>query len=449
MNRTILNRYDRRVPRYTSYPTAPHFHAGITADTYRRWLGRIDAKTPLSLYFHVPFCKEMCWYCGCHTKIVRRYGPIGDYASVMAEEMALTSAAIPARPPVTHIHWGGGTPTILSAEDFALLMDRVRELFTLQADAEIAVEMDPRTVTEDRVAALAKAGVNRASLGVQDLNDHVQQAIHRIQPYEMNARVVQMLRSAGIDRINFDLMYGLPHQNIGDVERTVDLAVRLRPNRVAVFGYAHVPWMKSHQKMIPEDALPDAEQRFEQAEAAAARLAMHGYRRIGLDHFALADDPMTTALDEGRLRRNFQGYTTDPAKALIGFGASSIGALPEGYVQNAAPLRHYADAVANGRLPVVKGVALMDEDRMRRDIIERLMCDLHVDLDDVAGRHGKAASHFAGELAALAPMVRDGLAEIEGPVVHITEFGRPLMRTVCAVFDQYLETGVARHSKAV
>lgn len=449
MNRTILNRYDRRVPRYTSYPTAPHFHAGVTTETYREWLGRIDGASPLSLYFHVPFCKEMCWYCGCHTKIVRRYQPIGDYAAVMADEMALTAEAISARPPVTHVHWGGGTPTILSADDFARLMDRVRSLFTLQPDAEIAVEMDPRTVTEEMVAALARAGVNRASLGMQDLNDHVQEAIHRIQPYDMNARVVEMLRGAGIDRINFDLMYGLPDQSVADVERTVDLAVDLGPDRVAVFGYAHVPWMKSHQKMIREDALPGAEERFDQAEAAAARLVSHGYRRIGLDHFAREDDSMTRALDAGTLRRNFQGYTTDPAAALIGFGASSIGALPEGYVQNAAPLRQYADAVKNGQLPIVKGIALSNEDRMRRDIIERLMCDLQVDLGNVAASNGLPAKRFSAELGALAPMVQDGLVEISGSVVRITEFGRPLMRTVCAVFDQYLETGVGRHSQAV
>ena len=433
MNRTLLNRYDRRVPRYTSYPTAPHFHAGIGAETYRRWLSGIDGETPLSLYFHVPFCKEMCWYCGCHTKIVRRYQPVGDYAAVMAAEIALVAAEIPAQAPVTHIHWGGGTPTILSAADCAHLMDRVRALFRLRPDAEVAVEMDPRTVTEDRVAALADAGVNRASLGVQDLNDHVQRAINRIQPYDMNARVVEMLRAAGIDRINFDLMYGLPYQNVADVERTVDLAVRLRPDRLAVFGYAHVPWMKTHQKMIPEDALPGAEQRFEQAEAAAARLVAHGYRRIGLDHFALEDDAMTDALDAGRLRRNFQGYTTDPARALIGFGASSIGALPEGYVQNAAPLRQYAEAVRRGQLPVVKGIALNDDDRMRRDIIERLMCDLSVDLDRIARENSMPMRQFAGELAALAQMAQDGLVEIEGKTIRITEFGRPLMRTVLSL----------------
>ncbi len=449
MNRTLLERYDRRVPRYTSYPTAPHFHAGVSADTYRRWLSKIDGETALSLYFHVPFCHEMCWYCGCHTKIVRRYRPVGDYASVMAAEIALTAAEIPVAAPVTHIHWGGGTPTILSPEDFTRLMARVRELFSLAPDAEIAVEMDPRTVTADRIAALAAAGVNRASLGVQDLNDHVQKAIHRIQPYEMNADVVQRLRDAGITGLNFDLMYGLPRQTVADVNRTVDLAVRLRPERVAVFGYAHVPWMKTHQKMIAEADLPDAAERFEQAEAAAARLVGHGYRRIGLDHFALATDPMSIALEQGRLRRNFQGYTTDRAKALIGFGASSIGALPQGYVQNAVPLRQYAEAVQDGRLPIVKGIALQDEDRMRRDIIEQLMCALEVDLDRIARDYGKDVRHFAGELAELLPMARDGLAEIDGARVRISEFGRPLMRTVCAVFDRYLAAGTARHSKAV
>ena len=339
MDRTLLERYDRRVPRYTSYPTAPHFHQGINAATYERWLAAVGDDTPLSLYFHVPFCHEMCWYCGCHTKIVRRYQPVGDYAATMADEVTLIGGLLKARPPVTHMHWGGGTPTILSAEDLEHLMCNIRAGFNVAPDAEIAVEMDPRTMTEDRVQALARAGVNRASLGVQDFNDRVQKAINRIQPYEMTAQVVEWLRAAGIEAINFDLMYGLPYQTVEDVNRTVDLAASMRPDRVAVFGYAHVPWMKTHMKLIPDDSLPDAWQRFEQAEAAAERLAERGYRRIGLDHYALETDSMTKVLDEGHLRRNFQGYTTDEARALIGFGASSIGALPQGYVQNAVPDR--------------------------------------------------------------------------------------------------------------
>ena len=449
MDRTLLERYDKRVPRYTSYPTAPHFHPGVNAATYERWLSAVSADTALSLYFHVPFCHEMCWYCGCHTKIVRRYEPIGEYASTMATEVSLIGGLLESRPPVTHMHWGGGTPTILSADDLEHLMDKIRAGFNVAADAEIAVEMDPRTMTEDRVQALARAGVNRASLGVQDFNDRVQKAINRIQPYEMTAQVVAWLRGAGIEAINFDLMYGLPYQTVDDVRRTVDLAAQMRPDRVAVFGYAHVPWMKTHQKMIPDESLPDAWQRFEQAEAAAEQLAERGYRRIGLDHYALETDSMTEALDEGRLRRNFQGYTTDEARALVGFGASSIGALPQGYVQNAVPLRGWAEAVRNGHPAVDKGIAVNDDDRLRRDIIERLMCDLEVDLSEEAARYGKTAEDFSAEIEMLKPMIADGIASIDGGRISITEPGRPLMRAVCALFDTYLDTGVGRHSQAV
>jgi oxygen-independent coproporphyrinogen-3 oxidase len=449
MNRTLLERYDKRVPRYTSYPTAPHFHPGINAATYARWLAAVEKNTPLSLYFHVPFCREMCWYCGCHTKVVRRYEPVGEYATTMADEVTLIGGMLEARPPVTHMHWGGGTPTILSADDLEHLMAKIRAGFNVAADAEIAVEMDPRTVTENHVRALARAGVNRASLGVQDFNEQVQKAINRVQPYEMTEQVVEWLRAAGIKAINFDLMYGLPYQTIDDVIRTVDLAAQMRPDRVAVFGYAHVPWMKTHQKMIPDESLPDAWQRFEQAEAAATRLAERGYRRIGLDHYALETDSMTEMLDKGHLRRNFQGYTTDEARALIGFGASSIGALPQGYVQNAVPLRAWGEAVRNGHPAVDKGIALSDDDRLRRDIIERLMCDLEVDLSVEAARYGKSANEFSGEIEMLKPMIADGIATIDGDRISITEPGRPLMRAVCALFDTYLDSGVGRHSQAV
>lgn len=449
MDRTLLERYDKRVPRYTSYPTAPHFHPGIDAATYARWLAAVEKNTPLSLYFHVPFCREMCWYCGCHTKVVRRYEPVGEYATTMADEVTLIGGMLEARPPVTHMHWGGGTPTILSADDLEHLMAKIRAGFNVAADAEIAVEMDPRTVTENHVRALARAGVNRASLGVQDFNEQVQKAINRVQPYEMTEQVVEWLRAAGIKAINFDLMYGLPYQTVDDVIRTVDLAAQMRPDRVAVFGYAHVPWMKTHQKMIPDESLPDAWQRFEQAEAAATRLAERGYRRIGLDHYALETDSMTEMLDKGHLRRNFQGYTTDEARALIGFGASSIGALPQGYVQNAVPLRAWGEAVRNGHPAVDKGIALSDDDRLRRDIIERLMCDLEVDLSVEAARYGKSANEFSGEIEMLKPMIADGIATIDGDRISITEPGRPLMRAVCALFDTYLDSGVGRHSQAV
>lgn len=449
MDIELLQRYDAPVPRYTSYPTAPHFHEGIDAEVYRGWLGAVPRDEKMSLYLHVPYCTRMCWYCGCHTKVVRQYGPVGDYAKVLGREVALVADAVPEGPQVTHVHWGGGTPTMLSSEDFTALMETLRTRFAFAARAEVAVEIDPRTLTEDKAVALAKAGVTRASLGVQDFNDIVQQAINRIQPFEMSADVVGWLRGAGIEAINFDLMYGLPHQTVELVVHTVDLAVKLEPDRLALFGYAHVPWMKTHQRMIDEATLPGAAERLHQAEAAAERLAEHGYRRIGLDHFARAGDSLTRALDEGRLRRNFQGYTDDQASTLLGFGASAIGSLSQGYVQNAVPFGAYADAVKAGRLAVTRGVEVDADDRVRRAVIERLMCDLTVDLGALGQGLEAPPGGFAEELSALAPLARDGLVEVEGSRIHITDTGQPLMRTVCAVFDRYLATGKGRHSRAV
>ena len=448
MNRKHLERYSGPVPRYTSYPTAPHFQPGVTAATYRDWLSAIDGDDTLSLYFHVPFCAAMCWYCGCHTKVVKRYPPVADYAAVLGKELSLVADAVAESPNVVHVHWGGGTPTMLSKNDFSSLMGAVRKRFRFAADAEVAVEIDPRTLDKEMAATLAQAGVTRASLGVQDFNRHVQEAINRVQPFATTAAAVEDLRDAGIDAINFDLMYGLPGQSVDDVVRSVDLAVRLWPDRLALFGYAHVPWMKIHQRLIDEAALPGGPERMSQAMAAAKRLAEHGYRPIGLDHFARPGDALAVALDEGRLRRNFQGYTTDRAATLLGFGASAIGSMAEGYVQNAAPLGEYARAIRQGRFAVVRGIELTADDRLRRALIEGLMCGLEVDLEATAGRFGVAES-FSTELAALVPMVSDGLVEVKGGRIRVTAKGQPWMRTVAAQFDRYLEPGEARHSRAV
>ncbi len=443
-----MQQYDAPVPRYTSYPTAPHFQPGVRAETYHQWLGKTADSDTLSLYFHVPFCAAMCWYCGCHTKVVKRYRPVNDYAALLGREVALVSKAVTATPKVVNVHWGGGTPTMLSEKDFGALMDTVRGHFRFAADAEVAVEIDPRTLTKGMAGALAEAGINRASLGVQDFNGHVQKAINRIQPYDVTERVLDWLREAGITAINFDLMYGLPGQSTEDVIRTVDLAVRLGPDRLAVFGYAHVPWMKPHQRMIDEDALPDGPERMAQAKAAARRLGEHGYRAIGLDHFALPGDDLARALDEGRLRRNFQGYTTDRASILLGFGASAVGALGQGYVQNAAPLGDYGRAIRKGRLATVRGIELTKDDRLRRTVIERLMCGLPVNLDEMTSGFDMAED-FQTELDSLALMAWDGIVEIKDRRIRITEEGRPWMRTVAARFDRYLESGEARHSRAV
>ena len=447
MTESQLARFDRPVPRYTSYPTAPHFHAGIDAAAYRGWLGTLGGDTSLSLYLHVPFCQQLCWYCGCHTKLARRYEPVADYVALLEAEIGLVAAALPGRLPVRQVHWGGGTPTVLTASDFARLSEALRHRLGAES-AEVAVEVDPRTLTRAMAATLGSCGVVRASLGVQDFSPRVQQAINRVQSFEDTAQAVDRLRAAGITSINLDLMYGLPHQSVADVVRTVDLAVELGPDRLALFGYAHVPWMKKHMRLIEDAALPDGAARFAQAEAAAARLAEHGYRRIGLDHFARPEDEMARALAAGELRRNFQGYTVDEGEVLIGLGASAIGSLPQGYVQNAVPLNLYGEAIAAGRLATARGIALAPEDRLRRAVIEKLMCDLAVDLDQVAGAPG-AAERFAAEIEALRGMAAEGLVEIAGPRVTVTEAGRPLVRTVCAAFDAYLGRGAARHSRAV
>ncbi len=449
MDPELIRKYDRPVPRYTSYPTAPHFHAGVGADTAGHWLETLPAELPLSLYIHVPFCDTLCWFCGCHTKIVRRYQPVADYLALVEREIRIVARRLGRLQPVSHVHFGGGSPTILKADDVRRLGSAIRRQFDVADDAEWAVEIDPRDLGADVLNAFAEIGVNRASIGLQDINPRVQQAINRIQPMEETAAVVADLRAAGVTALNVDIMYGLPHQTIDHVIQTVEAALSLHPDRLALFGYAHVPHMKTHQKMIPDSALPDGPARFEQAEAAAAHLVAAGFRRVGLDHFARADDPMALALDAGRLRRNFQGYTTDPAAALIGLGASAIGSLPQGYLQNAVPLHAYRDAIEQGHLAVAKGVALSADDRVRRDAIAALMCTLSLDLAALQAAHGLGPGAFAGETAALARLRADGLVHMDADRITVTEMGRPFVRCVAAVFDSYLGRGTARHARAV
>ncbi len=445
----LAEKYDLRVPRYTSYPTAPHFSAAVDDRVYRTWLAELDPQQPLSLYFHIPFCDSMCWFCGCYTKIVQQYQPILDYLETLHREIGLIAQALPGRFTARHLHWGGGSPTMLKAEDWLRLVEVLRAAFDIAADAELAVEVDPRDTTEEYVAALAAAGVNRVSIGVQDFDATVQEAVNRLQPFETVERVANWLRQHDIGRLNLDLMYGLPHQTVARVTAMADHAVTLAPSRVALFGYAHVPWMKSHQKLIDESALPGVEERLAQYLAAADVLIGHGYRAIGLDHFALPGDPLAEAAAAGQLRRNFQGYTTDGADVLIGFGASAIGSLPQGYIQNAAPLKTYRTAIAEGMLPTARGIALDAEDRLRRAIIDSLMCALSVDLDAVCPAHGVTADRFAAELERLQPLAADGLVTIAGGRITVTDAGRPFVRLAAAVFDAYLETGAARHSRAV
>lgn len=318
---------EQSVPRYTSYPTAPHFGAVVGPDTNAAWLAELPPSQALSLYLHVPFCAELCHYCGCHTKAVRRREPLDDYAQSLIKEMSLVRRHLGTRK-VSHLHWGGGTPSMLGGSKLTEITDHLAQAFDLAAVREHAIELDPRHVGRPLVRALAGIGVNRASLGVQDFSPHVQQAIGRIQPYEMVERALGTLREFGIARINFDLMYGLPRQTIRDIRRNIALAVSLNPDRIALFGYAHVPWFRTQQRLIDAATLPGPAERLAQMETAREALAAFGYEPIGLDHFALPNDDLAVAARTRRLRRNFRGYTTDDAPALIGLGASAIGRLP-------------------------------------------------------------------------------------------------------------------------
>jgi oxygen-independent coproporphyrinogen-3 oxidase len=442
-------RAERKVPRYTSYPTAPHFSAAVDTEVYGAWLAELAPATTLSLYIHVPFCTEICHYCGCHTKAVRRRSPIDRYTERLADEINLVGAAT-GRRKVTHLHWGGGTPSILGPDGFCRIMDTLATTFDLSTLGEHAIELDPRHVTPPLAETLAAIGINRASFGVQDFTLRVQRAIGRVQSFDVVAGAVAAIRDAGIHRINIDLMYGLPLQTATDIKRNVELAATLRPQRFAIFGYAHVPWLKANQRLIDETTLPDHFERIGQARIASETMLALGYQPVGLDHFAKPDDELAIAFRTGRLHRNFQGYTADRADALIGFGVSAIGKLPQGFVQNAADTGGYYRAIESGRLSTVKGIRLSADDRRRGCIIERLMCELSIDLDSIIGGSAAGpADAFSSEITALTPFAAAGLVNIDGRHVTVTEEGRPFVRLIAAVFDAYLVDERARHSIAV
>jgi oxygen-independent coproporphyrinogen-3 oxidase len=446
----FLQKYDTRVPRYTSYPTAPYFSNAVTAEVYKTWLADLPRDEPISLYVHVPFCEQLCLYCGCNTAVVRKEAPRLSYAEAVCREIGLVAEALGHCPRVVHIHWGGGTPTALPAESLTRIMRLLRGAFEVADDAEIAVELDPRHLPEDRLVALAEMGVTRASLGVQDFAPAVQQAVGRVQSYEMTENVAKRLRAMGINSLNVDLMYGLPLQTVDSVIETTKQTLDLGPDRVAVFGYAHVPWMKRHQALMPEAHMPNAPERFAQRQATEKVLTEAGYSTIGLDHFAKPDDGLAKAAAQGNMQRNFQGYTSDSAKVLLGFGASSIGSLPQGYVQNAPKVVDYTAALRKNHLPVEKGIAFSADDKLRGEVIQELMCRAQVDLAAVASRHGADVADLLKSKPKLEPMEQDGLIRWHDTTVEVTQEGRPFVRSVAAAFDAYAGSGgSARHSKAI
>jgi oxygen-independent coproporphyrinogen-3 oxidase len=448
MDGSALKYLGERIPRYTSYPTAPHFSPAVGATLYRNWLSALPAEARLSLYLHVPFCWSLCWYCGCHTKVALHREPIDRCVAMLEREIALVSKPAGGRR-VAHLHWGGGTPTIVGPSGFLALMSSLRERFSFEADAEIAVEIDPRRLDVDMAAALGTVGVTRASIGIQTFDDRVQRAVNRVQTLEATRVCVDRLRRAGISALNVDLLYGLPHQTVASCEATVAAALELMPARISVFGYAHVPAMKRHQRLLDEAALPGGEERLRQEQAIGEALVRAGFVRIGLDHYARPEDTLARAQAQGRLRRNFQGYTDDPADALIGFGASSIGQLPQGYIQNAASISEWAQSIERGEFATVRGMALTREDRLRADIIERLMCDLGADIPAILHRHGFAPGFLDAELAELESLAADGLVRVDRGVIGVPETARTLIRRIASVFDAYLRPEEGRHAVAV
>jgi oxygen-independent coproporphyrinogen III oxidase len=445
----IADLFSAQVPRYTSYPTAPHFNAGVNEAVYGAWLSRLDPQKPLSLYIHIPFCDTLCWFCGCHTAVVNNYGPVRDYCRLIVREIELVTRALPTRMAVEHIHWGGGSPTLLNPDDIRRLDQTIRTHFDVARSAEFAVEVDPRGLSQATVDALAQAGLTRASIGVQDCNPAVQRAINRIQSDEDTIDAIEMFRTAGVASLNLDLLYGLPKQSLDTWQETLDFACWLNPDRLAVFGYAHVPGFKKHQNLIAAQDLPGLEARFQMAEMASQYLSAQGYVRIGFDHYARASDSLAQALRAGTLVRNFQGYTTDQAETLIGFGASSIGSLPDGYVQNVAAVPAYRASLAEDKLPVARGFALSEMDRVRRDIIQQLMCNMRADIDASAVRHHQSPSIFADALRKLEPLRRNGVVVIEDGKVAVPENWACAVRLAASAFDQYLPAGTAIHSAAI
>ncbi|SDQ47753.1 oxygen-independent coproporphyrinogen III oxidase [Paraburkholderia tuberum] len=450
----LLARYSANGPRYTSYPTAPQFRESFdTADYHRAAADPGAASTDLSLYFHIPFCDTVCFYCGCNKVVTRNRAHARPYLERLKREIGLQAACFDTQRPVSQLHWGGGTPTFLSHDEMAELMAATREHFKLLSDdrAEYSIEVDPREASPDTVAFLRRLGFNRLSLGVQDFDPRVQQAINRIQPFEMTASVMQAARTYGFHSIGVDLIYGLPHQTVASFSRTLDTMLELAPDRLSVFAYAHMPQLFKMQRQMDPATLPSSEERLALLQRVVERLTEAGYVYIGMDHFALPTDELARAQAQRTLHRNFQGYSTRAECDLIGFGASSIGKVGDVYAQNARELPAYTDSIDAGRLAIARGIRLSADDRLRRDVITQLMCNLELRFDEFEAAYGiHFADTFAPELSRLRSFEDDGLISLGARKLEVRMAGRMLVRNLAMVFDRYLgEQTLTRFSRTV
>ncbi|HIQ31760.1 MAG TPA: oxygen-independent coproporphyrinogen III oxidase [Aquifex aeolicus] len=442
-DRKLVEKYDRPGPRYTSYPPATEFSESVGEKRYREKLLESNSRrTPLSLYFHIPFCESGCYYCGCNIIVSHRKGIEKPYLRRVYREMDAVSSLIEEGRKVEQLHWGGGTPNYLEPEEIEEFMGEIRKRFSFSKDAEVSIEIDPRYATDEQLRTIKDAGFNRVSMGLQDLDERVQRAVNRIQPYELMKSIMEKLRGMGFESINIDLIYGLPFQTRESFQRTVDKVIELGPDRIAVYSFAYVPWVKPIQKYIDPKTLPPPEEKLSILEMVIDRFQDAGYLYIGMDHFAKPTDELAQAQREGKLWRNFQGYTTRKGVELIGFGATSIGMLYDSYFQNYKTLREYNEAIDCGRLPVFRGCILNGDDFIRREVIMDIMCNLGVNFKKIEDMFDVVfEDYFEKELEELTELERDGLIELGDRRIRILPAGRLLIRNVAMVFDAYLRSG--------
>jgi oxygen-independent coproporphyrinogen-3 oxidase len=445
----LLGRYDRPGPRYTSYPTAVEFHDGIGDAEYRARLAAAnrDGGAPLSLYAHLPFCEARCSYCGCHVIITNHRDVERRYLSYLEREIDLLAAHLPDRRRISQMHWGGGTPTYHAAPELARIFERLHRSFSFDPAAEVGVEIDPRVTSVEQLSTLRRLGFNRLSLGVQDFTPEVQAAVNRIQPYELTRDLIDAGRALGFTSTNVDLIYGLPYQTPATFQRTLEQVLTLRPDRVAAYSFAFVPWIRAHMKHLPAEALPPAEVKLALLAQTIEAFTGAGYAQIGMDHFALPEDELARAVNGRTLSRNFMGYTVQSARDMVAIGVSGIGDVQGLFVQNAKKLTAYYSALDAGRFPIERGYALDADDRLRRHVITELMCNAHLDVREVERRFGVTfADYFDDELreltGGLSPAT-DGLVRITPDAIEVSTIGRMFIRNVCMVFDRYLRARTA------
>jgi oxygen-independent coproporphyrinogen-3 oxidase len=444
----LVTKYDGYGPRYTSYPTADRFHDGFAAGHYVEALAERNHSRPtqpLSLYVHVPFCNTICYYCACNKVLTKDHGRSAKYIRYVEREIGMVSALIEGRPPVTQLHWGGGTPTFLSREEMSDLMAALRRNFDFAPDAEISIEVDPRKVGADTIEFLGALGFNRISVGIQDFDPEVQKAVNRVQTEEETRTVIDTARRVGFVSVNADLIYGLPKQTVAGFSRTLDRVIDASPDRIALYSYAHVPHLFKPQRRIEIADLPAPPDKLAILALAIEKLAAAGYVYIGMDHFAKPTDELAAAQRARKLHRNFQGYSTQPDRDLIAFGISAISKVGAAYIQNVKTLDEYYVKLDQDVLPVLRGVELAGDDFLRRDVIQKLMCNFDLDFGEVEKAYGiDFHGTFGPELEALAPLAADGLVEIRPDRLQVTARGRLLVRTIAMNFDRYLREAQQR-----